>query len=297
MQSKPKRAALAATVATTAWVLLVFAGLTSGSAQARVSPLSIIARQIHKPNLLVVLDTSGSLTGVPGGSFSTSTEVGVDCADGVNCRGGVATGVCYQSGKMCSSDAQCKTSTCKVDGMSCAIAADCAPQPGSCNQKTCNSYGSNCQYAACFVNGDCPLATSGNCAYSNLICSPSVPCSSRPRCQYGGATCSLGQNCAAYGNCLNSSNQTTSQTCSQSSDCPLKSSGTCAFGGQTCTSVSNCTVKLCPDRSTTCTGDSQCGICSKGTSSKGTYCTQNSDCTKSGASCQTTNGSCSINNN
>ena len=41
---------------------------------ARVSPLSIISRQIHKPNLLVVLDTSGSLTGVPGGSFDTSTS-------------------------------------------------------------------------------------------------------------------------------------------------------------------------------------------------------------------------------
>src|SRR5688572_20576475 len=33
--------------------------------QARVEPLTRITRQIHKPNMLIVLDTSGSLTGVP----------------------------------------------------------------------------------------------------------------------------------------------------------------------------------------------------------------------------------------
>ena len=49
--------------------------LAPAPAQARVDPLLIISRQIHKPNMLIVLDTSGSLTGVPGGSFTlTSTR-------------------------------------------------------------------------------------------------------------------------------------------------------------------------------------------------------------------------------
>ena len=76
-------------------------------AEARVNPLLIISRQIHKPNMLIVLDTSGSLTGVPGGSFATSSEVGVDCDDGSNCRGGDASGTCAASGKKCSSDGDC----------------------------------------------------------------------------------------------------------------------------------------------------------------------------------------------
>src|ERR1700754_3156416 len=71
------------------------------AAEARVNPLNLIARQIHKPNILLLLDTSGSLTGVPGGSFDTSDEVGVDCDDGSNCRGGNALGVCAHSGKGC----------------------------------------------------------------------------------------------------------------------------------------------------------------------------------------------------
>ena len=280
-------------------VVVAIAGLGAWAlvAEARVNPLSMISRQIHSPNMLVVLDTSGSLTGVPGGSFDTSTEVGVDCDDGMSCRGGTASGTCHLSHKACSSDAQCRTSTCQLDGMSCASSADCAPQAGQCTQQTCDSRGRNCQYAACFSSGDCPLVTTGNCTVGGASCSPSRTCSSVPRCQYGGANCSLGNNCPAYGMCLNASNQTTSQTCSVDTDCPLKTAGTCAFGGQSCTSVASCSVKLCSDKATTCTADSQCGVCSKGSSSRGTYCLQNSDCTKSGATCKTTSAACSVNNN
>jgi Neisseria PilC beta-propeller domain len=284
-------------IGATIGVFATFFLVWSGAALARVSPLSIIARQIHDPNMLVVLDTSGSLTGVPGGSFSSSSEVGVDCDDGVNCRGGTASGTCDKTAKVCSSDAQCRSLTCKLDGLSCLLNSDCQPQAGKCILKTCNSSGGNCQYAACFLNGDCPLATSGNCASTTSACSPTQTCSSKPRCQYGGATCSLGQSCAAYGHCLNSLNQLTSQTCSQSSSCPLKSTGTCSVGGQVCTSVATCLSKLCPDHTTVCTADSQCGLCSYGSSSKGTYCTKNSDCNSGGASCKTSGGACSVNNN
>src|ERR1051325_11198758 len=105
MAAKRQRGAASGT-GRTAWARALFTGavlalglavVASDSATARVDPLPIIARQIHRPNMLVVFDTSGSLTGVPGGSFSTSTEVGVDCDDGVNCRGGVAKGLCDQT--------------------------------------------------------------------------------------------------------------------------------------------------------------------------------------------------------
>jgi hypothetical protein len=270
--------------------------LVPASVSARVDPLSIIRRQIHKPNMLVVLDTSGSLTGVPGGSFDDNTEVGVDCDDGVNCRGGAANGTCTQSIKSCSSDAQCRSATCKVDRMACAANADCAPQAGRCSVTTCDSRGLNCQRAPCFDEDDCPAAP-GTCAYSRDSCSTSDRCSSRPRCQYGNANCSLGGSCSPYGHCLGSTGQSTSQVCSQDNDCPLRSSGTCVFGGGSCTSASSCAVKLCPDRATTCTASSQCGTCSRGTSRRGTYCQSDSDCLSSGARCQSSGGSCSANNN
>jgi hypothetical protein len=280
-------------------------GLDGGPAEARVSPLSIISRQIHKPNLLVVLDTSGSLTGVPGGVFDTSTEVGVDCADGVNCRGGVASGTCGQTAKSCSSDAQCKSSTCKLDGMGCAISTDCRPSAGSCNQQTCNQYGFNCQNAVCYSDADCPAVNRGACASTGSTCSSSSPCTSMPRCQYGNANCVLGQSCAAYGHCLNASGQATAQACSVDGDCPLKSSGgTCAVGGQSCTSAASCTsTKLCSDHIATCSATSDCYKCSYGSSSRGTYCHSNADCTSflafcvsAGATCSTGNNLCSLPN-
>jgi hypothetical protein len=267
-------------------------------AEARVSPLSIISRQIHNPNLLVVLDTSGSLTGVPGGAFDTPTEVGVDCADGINCRGGVAAGTCGQTAKTCASDAQCKTTTCKVDGMSCAVSSDCRPIAGACNQQTCDQYGHNCQYAACYSDGDCPAVNRGTCATSGYTCSSTSPCSSMPRCQYGNANCVLGQSCAPYGHCLNAAGQATTQACSVNSDCPLKSSGTCAVGGQSCTSASSCTsTKLCSDHIATCSATSDCNKCSWGSSSRGTYCHGNSDCTSGGAICVSAGATCSTSNN
>ena len=68
-------------------------------AQARMDPLNMIMRQLHKPNMLILLDTSGSLTGVPGGTFDNSDEVGVDCNDGLMCRGGLSVGICARPAK------------------------------------------------------------------------------------------------------------------------------------------------------------------------------------------------------
>src|SRR5437762_8490689 len=105
--------------------------LYPGTAWARVEPLNRITRQIQKPNMLILLDTSGSLTGVPGGSFDASDEVGVDCDDGLNCRGGVSSGTCTASGKGCSSDDQCATGSCTTGYASCGSNSDCKPNPGA----------------------------------------------------------------------------------------------------------------------------------------------------------------------
>src|SRR5687768_11536358 len=89
-------------------VVVAVASLASwlaGVSHARVTPLNAIARQIHKANMLVVLDTSGSMNGVPGTPFSYSSEVGVDCDNGVDCRGWSETaGSCASTGRSCVSD-------------------------------------------------------------------------------------------------------------------------------------------------------------------------------------------------
>src|SRR3954466_4057287 len=105
LHTKSRR--IVAIVTATVFYGQLLATLAPRPAQARVEPLTRITAQVHKPNMLIVLDTSGSLDGVPGGTFSTSTEVGVDCDDGDNCRGGDAVGTCQIGGKGCSTDAQC----------------------------------------------------------------------------------------------------------------------------------------------------------------------------------------------
>ena len=270
-------------------------------AEARVNPLSLIARQIHKPNVLLVLDTSGSLTGVPGGSFDTTTEVGVDCDNGNNCRGGNALGVCAQSGKGCYSDDDCALdATCRTDAQSCGKNADCAPIPGACSQLTCDSKNQNCVYASCFTSTDCPASTSGTCATSKKACNPAAPCTTSYKCTYGSNTCSSTSTpCAAYAVCLNATGGQTTQQCATANDCPLKPAGICTVGGAACASgnVTTCS-KVCPDKQTPCTTDSQCNTCSKGSGSlPGGYCINAADCNKSGATCKTNNGSCSLNNN
>jgi hypothetical protein len=93
--SKAPPSPLAATI----FVALGWASLVVTDTQARVNPLVVIERQLHKANMLIVLDTSGSMTGVPGGQFANSTEVGVDCDDGTNCRNGGVLGLCAGMGQ------------------------------------------------------------------------------------------------------------------------------------------------------------------------------------------------------
>src|SRR5437764_401201 len=132
---------------------------------ARVDPLNRITRQIQKPNMLVVLDTSGSLTGVPGGSFDYTDEVGVDCDNGANCRGGMSEGLCAATGKACTRDAQCATTSCQKGFAECLTDSDCQPIAGKCGTGE-----------ACYLDADCPALSSGVCRSGRNGCSASHRC-------------------------------------------------------------------------------------------------------------------------
>ncbi len=133
-------------------VLCIVGGLLGGVALARVSPINQIGRQVQKGNMLVVMDTSGSMTGVPGEIFDINTELGVDCELGQNCRTVSQTGRCSISvdpissqKRICANDAHCKTGRCRDGGDPCLQDADC-PSTGS----NCSQTGEACQY-----NSDC----------------------------------------------------------------------------------------------------------------------------------------------
>jgi hypothetical protein len=251
-------------------------------ALARVEPLTRITRQIHKPNMLILLDTSGSLTGVPGGSFDTTDEVGVDCDDGDKCRGGVSIGTCDANGKACSSDAMCTTSTCQTGLAACVTDSDCQPIAGHCATGQ-----------TCFVDGDCPAQTSGTCPNNGHSCSPGHNCTVINRCTANNITCSTDSDCKP-GLCADGVS-----TCNTGNDCPYATSGgTCTYGTTPaggCASVGNCPARpaVCSDDPNhTCASVNDCG----GTCKKAhTACTSNANCTvQHGDSCDFSGKTCSV---
>jgi hypothetical protein len=281
------------------FAVLVFgcflSSLLASPAAGRVNPLLAIKRQIHQPNILIVLDTSGSLTGVPGGTFDNTKEVGVDCDDGANCRQGSRSGTCSISKKTCSQDTDCQTFSCALDGQPCVDSTDCRPTPGTCNQQKCTAAG--CVPVLCATDNDCTGLTSGSCSATGVSCDATHPCASQPKCVVTGAKCALGSSCGTYGQCLDAGGTLTSTFCRTSTDCPLLPTGTCAVGLATCTKNADCLVKLCPDGQTSCLSDADCAVCSSGNSTQGTFCSSAADCTTSGATCRAAAGSCSAGNN
>ncbi len=160
-------------------------GFGPAPAEAKVSPLHSITRQVKKGNMLVVLDTSGSMTGVPGEPFDAATELGVDCDLGDDCREVTQTGQCViakqpLSGlpRLCSNDAQCRVGQCKYGTDPCLQDFDC-PTVGS----VCSKDGKPCQY-----NSDCSPQMS-TCKVSLAACSSVQPCPPAGRCSDGNTVC------------------------------------------------------------------------------------------------------------
>jgi hypothetical protein len=220
-------------------------------ADANVNPLTVIERQIKKANMLIVLDTSGSMTGVPGGQFQNSTEAGVDCDNGVNCRQGGVQGICKAlTSRICLSDDDCQHGQCNNDQRTlCSVSADCPQDPGTCSftggtcsaTLPCSAVGGTCSVTGVSCTTTC--ASVSICKYgTNKVCTSNNDC---PATIY---TCSTnsGMTCATAADCPHASSggtctkNTPSGGCSQDTDCPMTM--TCQSSGDSCRSNSDCPV-------------------------------------------------------
>lgn len=252
-------------------------------ADARVNPLVIIERQIHKANMLVVLDTSGSMTGVPGGAFSSLSEAGVDCNNGVDCKASGIIATCKESKLACMSDDDCRISRCSLTPT--VTCSDSNPCP-AVNAK-CSVTGEDCTTTCSPLPSTCS-ATLGTCDVN-------VPnsCPVFKKCHYGGADCTTTA-CEAVSYCA----KDVTKVCTTDLDCPQESSGgNCAAGGTPpsgCSSQDDCPVKTkCEGTDETCQGDLSCPGPSKGRCSiTGDSCTHNNQCKQDGETCVFWTNSC-----
>jgi hypothetical protein len=245
-------------------------------ADARVNPLVIIERQIHKANMLVVLDTSGSMTGVPGGTFYYKAEAGVDCDDGRNCRLAGLLGSCVANPtKNCYSDEDCRRGTCSADlTQPCGIDADCMPSAKICSVSK----------GACTVDADCP-AQSGKCSFSGASCTLEGGCAAIGQCMTGTTPCgsksctNFDDKCDTTGNCR----EAPTKVCTTEAVCPQKASGNCANGGTPpsgCSDHSDCpTQQKCQGTDELCRETLECPGTRKGRCSlNGNTCNNNNQC-------------------
>ena len=245
------------------WALLLGIWLLPGSAPALVNPVTLIERQMVKPNMLIIMDGSTSMMNAPGGKDVDWNEVGLDCEDGDSyCRNVGAPGRCFYSGtgKMapgvksdftaCLSDADCHLggmmghAYCKNSyPRACKGDTDARNQ---CNDVTayCKGYCANSLTTACTGNGTCgalPLGPNGEPKLCYGIRSCSLT-SSLDICDNGlESECNKDQSCAMTSNdfCVKISDGTTKQgrakicqvgqqRCFQDSDCSA------AIPGDTC---------------------------------------------------------------
>src|SRR5947208_17041535 len=83
------------------WLLVTVVALCAmpGTTRALVNPVTLIERQVIKPNMLIVFDTSTSMIDAPGELDFNAQEVGQDCDEGDSgCRMVGTPGRCYFSG-------------------------------------------------------------------------------------------------------------------------------------------------------------------------------------------------------
>jgi hypothetical protein len=245
------------------WALFLLAiWFVPGSAPALVNPVTLIERQMVKPNMLIILDDSTSMMNAPGGKDVDWNEVGLDCEDGdAYCRTVGAPGRCFYggTGKMgpgvkndytsCQTDADCRLggmmahAYCKNSyPRSCRGDADAVSQCGA--GAYCKGYCANSLTTACSSDATCgafPLGPNGEPKQCYGIRSCSLT-SSLDVCDNGLETeCSKDQSCAmgAGDFCVRVSDGTSKQgrakicrtgqqRCFQDSDCAA------AIPGDTC---------------------------------------------------------------
>jgi hypothetical protein len=237
--------------------LLALIWFLPGSAPALVNPVTLIERQMVKPNMLIILDSSTSMMNAPGGKDVDWNEVGLDCDDGDQyCRDVGAPGRCFYAGtgKMapgvkndytnCQSDADCKLggmmghAYCKNSyPRSCRGDADAVNQCGT--GAYCKGYCANAVTTACTGDGTCaalPLGPNGEPKLCYGIRSCSLT-SSLDICDNGLETeCNKDQSCAMAANdfCVKLSDGTSKQG-------RVK---TCQLGQQRCFQDSDCSAAI-----------------------------------------------------
>ncbi len=157
--------------ATVFWASLLLSSAPT-PVEARYDPLYIVKQQIKKPNLLIALDTSGSLVSVPGPAFAVdqknpnnSTEAGMDCDNGSNCR---QKRVCKIAGVItstaCGQDMDCWPKNCRLTQGSCNVTPDCPNwNVGFCDRDVALSFVHGMTNTKCTADADCLQATSGQC--------------------------------------------------------------------------------------------------------------------------------------
>jgi hypothetical protein len=174
----------------TSWVLVAATlWLLPGESPAVVNPVTLIERQIVKPNMLIVFDTSTSMMNSPGDKDVDSNEVGQDCDNGDDqCRMVGKPGRCFYAGTgsagagvkkdltSCTTNSQCRVGICKSGGASCTTDAECTGVANYCSVfandvcitsgtqskvKMCQAGMNRCRTSADCASGDtCGNATS-----------------------------------------------------------------------------------------------------------------------------------------
>jgi hypothetical protein len=212
-----------------------------GKAPALVNPVTLIQRQVIKPNMLLVLDTSTSMEFAPGDRDLNSAEVGMDCDKGDSqCRMIGLPGRCFYAGTgamgagvshdytSCHTDADCRTGWCYGNE------PDYCSRDSDCSSGYCQGYCDNNNTRACTRDSGC--LSGGHCrGICSSTISSSTACTNDNQC--GGSN----DYCNVYGNdvCITSGSQIVSKTCS--------------FGGSRCRTDADCSALNAGD---TCVGAS-----------------------------------------
>jgi hypothetical protein len=104
--------------------LLILA--TTGVGSANVSPVTLIERQVHKPNFLIVLDTSGSMGFAPGSDEDVGSDMGMDCDGDVWCRQDGYRSKCVLRSAACTTTSDCSAGYCmESGGTTCSTDSQC----------------------------------------------------------------------------------------------------------------------------------------------------------------------------
>lgn len=293
-------------------------------ARAKLDPLNIITVQIQRANIMVVLDTSGSMAFRP----EDDETVGGDCYQGANCvttalprtctdgQTCAAANTCLDGYSGCTTgvNSYCADGTRCLPGRLCGSGANLTVCPTTTT--TCRD-GSNCGHlctdgtSVCNTDADCPQVhgtCAGRCRGSTsaaATCTPSdlsncpatrfycVSEAGNDRCR---ATSGSGWSCGSDGDCWGGG------------DCGGTGTDTCRWypADGNCNSANECrqcVMRCANSTSTSCTTDNDCPVvantcnlsttacaASTGSTTCGYWCNDGTQCAASSSFCTSVTG-------